>query len=108
MLNETCKQNPPRWGEHVNSWLKVATHADDQLRQRVAYALSQFFVVSDQGGPGGQQAALSNYYDILTISCSSSEAPGLDSRPLYAGHHLPSKQVSGGLVLRAFISLRFY
>ncbi len=65
MLNETRKQNPPRWGEHVNSWLKVTTHADDQLRQRVAYALSQFFVVSDQGGLGDQQAALSNYYDIL-------------------------------------------
>jgi len=68
MLNETRKQHPPWWGEHVNSWLKVATHADDQLGQRVAYALSQFFVVSDHGGPGGpggQQAALSNYYDIL-------------------------------------------
>ena len=65
MLNETRKQNPPRWGEHVNCWLKVATRADDQLRQRVAYALSQFFVVSDQGCLGGQQAALSNYYDIL-------------------------------------------
>jgi len=65
MLPVTRKRNPPRWGEHVNSWLVIATNADDQLRQRVAYALSQFFVVSDQGGLGKQQAALSNYYDIL-------------------------------------------
>jgi len=65
MLDVTRKQNPPRWAEHVNSWLNIASTADDQLRQRVAYALSQFFVVSDQGGLGEQQAALSNYYDIL-------------------------------------------
>ena len=65
MLPITRRQNPPRWGEHVNSWQVVATNADDQLRQRVAFALSQFFVVSDQGGLGDEQAALSNYYDIL-------------------------------------------
>ena len=65
MLPVTRKHNPPRWSEHVNSWLVNATNADDQLRQRVAFALSQFFVVSDQGGLGDQQAALSNYYDLL-------------------------------------------
>jgi len=65
MLDVTRKHNPPRGAEHVTSWLNVATTANDQLRQRVAYALSQFFVVSDQGGLGQQQAALSNYYDIL-------------------------------------------
>ncbi len=68
MLPVTRQHNPPRWGEHVNSWLENATNADDQLRQRVAYALSQFFVVSDQGGLGGEQAALSNYYDILVAN----------------------------------------
>lgn len=65
MLPVTRKTNPPRWGEHINSWLNNAVNADDQLRQRVAFALSQFFVVSDQGGLGNEQAALSNYYDIL-------------------------------------------
>jgi len=65
MLPVTRQHNPPQWGEHVNSWLTIATNADDQLRQRVAYTLSQFFVASDQGGLGEQQAALSNYYDIL-------------------------------------------
>ncbi len=68
LLPVTRQHNPPRWGEHVNSWLENATNADDQLRQRVAYALSQFFVVSDQGGLGGEQAALSNYYDILVAN----------------------------------------
>ncbi len=64
-LPQTRKRNPPRHAEHVNSWLITATNADDQLRQRVAYALSQFFVVSDQSGLGDEQAALANYYDIL-------------------------------------------
>jgi len=65
MLPVTRRHNPPRWGEHVNSWQVIATNAEDQLRQRVAFSLSQFFVVSDQSGLGGEQAALSNYYDIL-------------------------------------------
>lgn len=68
LLPVTRKHNPPRWGEHVNSWLVNSTLADDQLRQRVAFALSQFFVASDQGGLGDQQAALSNYYDILVAN----------------------------------------
>ncbi len=68
MLPETRKYDPPRWAEHVNSWLINATTAEDQLRQRVAFALSQFFVVSDQSGLGGQPAALSNYYDILVAN----------------------------------------
>lgn len=65
MLPVTRKHNPPRWGEHVNSWLEITANSDDQLRQRVAYSLSQFFVTSDQAGLGDEQAALSNYYDIL-------------------------------------------
>ena len=68
LLPVTREHNPPRWAEHVNSWLINSTTADDQLRQRVAFALSQFFVVSDQNGLGDQQAALANYYDILVAN----------------------------------------
>lgn len=61
----TRERAEPRWGEHVTNWLELAVVSEDQLRQRVAFALSQLFVVSDQGGLGGQQVALANYYDLL-------------------------------------------
>jgi len=54
-----------RWNEYVNVWWRQAIYADDQLRQRVAFALSQIFVVSASSGLGDEQAALANYYDIL-------------------------------------------
>ena len=47
-------------------WYKAAITADDQLRQRVAWALSQYFVV---GETGSNQLQLTerwlNYYDIF-------------------------------------------
>ncbi len=61
----TRERADPRWGEHVTNWLELSVLANDQLRQRVAFALSQLFVVSDQDGLGQQQVALANYYDLL-------------------------------------------
>ncbi|XPF93628.1 DUF1800 family protein [Colwellia sp. RE-S-Sl-9] len=47
-------------------WLKAALHAEDQLRQRMAFALSQIFVVSQVGTSLERyQAGLVNYYDTL-------------------------------------------
>ena len=54
-----------RWSEYVNLWWRNAITAEDQLRQRVAYALSQIFVVSAQSGLDDEQEGLANYYDIL-------------------------------------------
>lgn len=65
LLPPTRSRTEPRWAEHVNSWFKVTVNAPDQLRQRVAFALSQLFVVSDREGLFEQPAALANYYDIL-------------------------------------------
>ena len=49
-----------------SAWFKVALTANDQLRQRVAYALSQILVVSDIGlGDDSRSEPLANYYDIL-------------------------------------------
>jgi uncharacterized protein (DUF1800 family) len=46
-------------------WLNSVTGAD-QLRQRVAFALSEIFVVSDAATSlSGQPEALANYYDML-------------------------------------------
>jgi uncharacterized protein (DUF1800 family) len=49
------------------AWWKLALGAPDQLRQRVAFALSQILVVSDQNGVlFNNPRALANYYDIMT------------------------------------------
>ena len=48
-------------------WYKAAIDAPDQLRQRVAWALSQYFVVAELGN--NQPQAIErwlNYYDIFT------------------------------------------
>jgi len=49
------------------AWWKLALSAPDQLRQRVAFALSEILVVSDQSGVLANNArAMANYYDIMT------------------------------------------
>ncbi|MDB6168538.1 MAG: hypothetical protein JWM88_1402 [Verrucomicrobia bacterium] len=45
------------------AWFKTALTAPDQLRQRVAFALSEIFVVSDVSI--NQPEGLANYYDLL-------------------------------------------
>ncbi len=50
---------------HEAWWLHAMT-GPDQLRQRVAFALSELLVVSDQSGAlEGAPIALANYYDLL-------------------------------------------
>jgi uncharacterized protein (DUF1800 family) len=47
-------------------WFRNVLYGDDQLRQRVAFALSQIFVISDQNGAlEGNPTALAQFYDIL-------------------------------------------
>jgi uncharacterized protein (DUF1800 family) len=46
-------------------WLRAMT-ANDALRQRVAFALSEILVISDQGGAvEGQPFGMTDYYDLL-------------------------------------------
>ena len=60
-------------GQEVSSsarqkaWLQIATRGNDQFRQRVAFALSQIFVVSDVGGLGSSSwgTTLADYNDML-------------------------------------------
>lgn len=48
-------------------WFNNVVQGPDQLRQRMAWALSQMFVVSGNGGPlWGHNYALAYYYDMLT------------------------------------------
>ena len=47
-------------------WWRAAIEADDQLRQRVAFALSEIFVVADTGYTlGNAQYGMAAYYDRL-------------------------------------------
>ncbi len=48
-----------------NTWWKQSVTAPDQLRQRVAFALSQILVVSESGPLEDNPRALSAYYDVL-------------------------------------------
>ena len=48
------------------AWWKISATAPDQLRQRVAFALSEIFVTSDVASSlANQPEALANYYDML-------------------------------------------
>lgn len=65
----TLVQNPSftlNSGHRVDRWAVMATTAPDQLRQRMAFALSQILVVSDSGGIDTNQIA--EYQDMLTTN----------------------------------------
>lgn len=61
-LNQT--QNNNQRENRMEIWFRHAVTAPDQLRQRVAFALSEIFVVSDVGS-GIPTNAMAVYYDIL-------------------------------------------
>jgi len=51
--------------DRVDIWYRNVLQRDDQLRQRVAFALSQIMVVSQQGVLVNAVYALADYYDML-------------------------------------------
>ena len=51
--------------DRVDVWFRNALHGDDQLRQRVAFALSEVLVVSQLGALGNLPFAVADYYDLL-------------------------------------------
>ncbi|MEO6244505.1 MAG: DUF1800 family protein [Opitutaceae bacterium] len=64
----TALGNDPRYSQQNRqaAWWNLALAAPDQLRQRVAFALSEILVVSDVNGTLANNArAMANYYDIL-------------------------------------------
>ena len=51
---------------HVDyAWWNNIMNAEDQLRQRTAYALSQILVISSEGTLGNYGLGVSDYYEIL-------------------------------------------
>lgn len=55
------------WSEEkMFSWWDQAMHAEDHLRQRVAYALSQIIVISDRASAlDAEPVGMANFYDML-------------------------------------------
>lgn len=51
--------------DRVDIWFRNALHGEDQLRQRVAFALSEIFVVSEVGALTGRPYSTTSYYDLL-------------------------------------------
>ncbi len=52
--------------DRVDIWFQNALTANDQLRQRVAFALSQIMVVSQNGALQQAPYAVTSYYDMLS------------------------------------------
>ncbi len=51
--------------DRVDIWYRHAVNGEDQLRQRVAFALSEILVVSQFGGLQGAAYSMADYYDTL-------------------------------------------
>jgi uncharacterized protein (DUF1800 family) len=66
LANPNSDPNNP-WASMVtfNTWWMQSVTAPDQLRQRVAFALSEILVVSEAGILQDNARALSSYYDVL-------------------------------------------
>ncbi len=61
----TDPSNPFPSSDWFNSWWQNAVTAPDQLRQRVAFALSEIMVISENGTLQDHAQALAYYYDAL-------------------------------------------
>jgi uncharacterized protein (DUF1800 family) len=55
----------PTQADRQEVWLRTAVTAPDQLRQRMAYALSQIMVISERSDLGGVPDAIASYNDLL-------------------------------------------
>jgi uncharacterized protein (DUF1800 family) len=78
-------QNPGQ-NDRMEAWFNNAVTAPDQLRQRVAWALSQIMVVSDQfAGLVEDPIALAEYYDTLARDAGGwTDANGTVHAPTYS------------------------
>jgi len=68
-------------GPRQQKWMIDAIEGEDQLRQRVAFALSEIFVTSDLSQTlGREQDAMANYYDILLNNLLNNSCNGIVSK----------------------------
>jgi uncharacterized protein (DUF1800 family) len=69
--------------EVYNAFWKQALTAPDQLRQRVAFALSEIFVVSLDGAPNSHPRAVAAYHDMLAAQAFGNYRQLLESVALH-------------------------
>jgi len=65
-------------GNRIAAWWKIVLTGPDQLRQRVAFALSEIFVMSDVGTLSVQQECVAKYNDVLVTDAFSNFRQLLD------------------------------
>jgi len=58
-------EHPQHYPDRLEAWWRFAVTSPDQLRQRMAFALSQIMVVSDQSLLASQPEGTAYYYDLL-------------------------------------------
>jgi hypothetical protein len=66
-LRNVTSPNSPTYGGTLsfNTWWKNSIQSEDQLRQRLAFALSQIMVISESGPLDDRAHAVSSFYDTL-------------------------------------------
>jgi uncharacterized protein (DUF1800 family) len=72
-------------------WFRNALRGEDQLRQRVAFALSEIFVISDRNGAlEGNVTSIAQFYDLLTTNAFGNYRTLLEQVTLHPamGHYL--------------------
>lgn len=57
-----------RHPDRVDIWFRNALNGEDQLRQRVAFALSEIFVISQLGATFDVPYGMADFYDILAVN----------------------------------------
>jgi len=65
LIDDTKDSEELHRHHRINAWWQAAVYGEDQLRQRVAFALSQIMVVSDRSSFGDDHYGMATYYDIL-------------------------------------------
>jgi len=71
--------------DRVAVWWDISLNASDQLRQRVAFALSEIFVISRYGtNLSGRVPEMTNYYDMLITHAFGNYRELIESVTLHA------------------------
>lgn len=71
--------------DRVAVWWDISLNASDQLRQRVAFALSEIFVISRYGASlGGRPLEMTDYYDMLITHAFGNYRDLIESVTLHA------------------------
>jgi uncharacterized protein (DUF1800 family) len=68
-----------------DAWLRTTVLGPDQLRQRVAFALSEIMVVSQRGALDQMPYALASYYDVLARNAFGSFRQLIEEVTLHPG-----------------------